>query len=74
MLKNWMLSKMADPLVDDAMEKMLTAKYADNPFASPISFIVGFKLRSITNSISNNRQIINPRATNTIVNLGTRRQ
>lgn len=32
MLKNWMLSKMADPLVDDAMEKMLTAKYADNPF------------------------------------------
>jgi glutamate synthase domain-containing protein 2 len=29
---NWMLSKMADPLVDDAMEKMLTAKYAENPF------------------------------------------
>ena len=29
---NWMLSKMANPLVDDAMEKMLTTKYADNPF------------------------------------------
>ncbi|MDD3315652.1 MAG: FMN-binding glutamate synthase family protein [Syntrophaceticus sp.] len=31
---NWMLSKMADPLMDDAMEKMLTAKYADNPFVA----------------------------------------
>ncbi|HBG22734.1 MAG TPA: FMN-binding glutamate synthase family protein [Peptococcaceae bacterium] len=25
---------MADPLMDDAMEKMLTAKYADNPFVA----------------------------------------
>ncbi len=29
---NWLLTKMADPLMDDAMEKMLTTKYAENPF------------------------------------------
>ena len=27
---NWLLTKMADPLMDDAMEKMLTTKYAEN--------------------------------------------
>ena len=31
---NWMLSKMADPMMDDAMVKMLTSKYVENPFVA----------------------------------------